>query len=612
MRGIQKIPGFLLMSVSLSAFPFHIENGFLLSPAAAETAPLEEKAATVENIIIAEPSLTFKIKSLRVLGSPLSDADLAALFDSKSSQPLTDRLRQLTAEAIFIPEISVEKTGELRTILTYHNVKLEHVVYGTAAKASAQEANFTIKGTQGDILSGAYGKMQAEAFDIGLAAAVMSETRTDPTVQKTLLYKAFIVDGFTFANQKAHFAMSVKEISGHDVKARPLRQPGSKPISRDKPANEHPLSDYITMVWDGFDIGDAQISGLHTTARSDENPVTFMLDGLRINDLNEGRIAHADLDGLQLESENLNVKLKDLAIGGIDLRALSQTADEENSSGGEANTHRPSLFPAADSLKLSGLQVILFPGLTPRLPASSGEAPEKPKDERTSAAGFDASGFTVEQAETEHSTKNSGEPEQFSGSFKHLIVNLNQNLELSGPGKALANLGYSKFDMSGNVEFSVTPARELTISDFTLSGIDLGKIKASLIAEDVTNDVLSPDPAIAEMAFHQIILKHLDLRIDNFGLLSKVIAHLAEVQHKTIDETRDNYVTAAELIVPVLLGGAPQAKEIASALAKFIADPKTIHLIADAPAGLSLADLSLLQDPTTLLKKLKIEVKAAP
>jgi hypothetical protein len=201
-------------------------------------------------------------------------------------------------------------------------------------------------------------------------------------------------------------------------------------------------------------------------------------------------------------------------------------------------------------------------------------------------------------------------PETFATSFEHLIVKLNPDLGQNGPGNALANLGYSKLDLSGTLELTLNPSRQLNISNFALSGIDLGALKASLIAENVTGDILSPDPAIAGAAFHQAILKHLDLRIDNFGLVSNVIAHLAEVQNKTIDETRESYETAAALIVPVLLGGGPPAKEIGSAMAKFIANPKSLHLIADAPSGLSLADPGLFQDPAALMKQLNVTVTA--
>lgn len=608
MRGILKISGYFLISVDLCfiALPF-FQSAFPISPAAAETASPAGKETMIENIVISEPSLTFKIKSLRVFGGSLPDSDLAILFDSKSAQPLSERLRQLTADTILISEISIEKTGELKELVTYHDVKLEQVAGGIAAKASAAEANFTFSGAQNHTRSGAYGQMRAEVFDMSLAAAMMTQVRTAADVQKTLLYKAFAVDGFTFADPKDGFALSLKEMSGHKVTARPLRQPVSGPADQTEAREENPFSDYVSMVWDGFDVGDAQTSGLHTTVLSEDKSITLVLDELQINDLKEGRIARAGLTGLDLQSEKTNIKLKDLAIGGIDLRALGSLADEQSPLEGEKNARPPKLFSAADSVQLNGLEAVILPSSS----APGEGAAEPPRDTGRGAKGLTAGGFTLERAELNHFPMQDSGPGTFA-SFSHLVVNLNPNLGQDGSGNALANLGYSKADLSGSVAFSVNPAKELNISDLTVSGTNLGALKASLIAEDVTGDVLSPDPAIAEAAFHQAVLKHIDVRIDNFGLLDKVISHQAEVQNKTINETRDSYVSTARLIVPVLLGGGPSAKEIGNAVANFIADPKTLQITADAPTGLSLADLNLLQDPAALMSKLKLKVKSGP
>jgi hypothetical protein len=159
---------------------------------------------------------------------------------------------------------------------------------------------------------------------------------------------------------------------------------------------------------------------------------------------------------------------------------------------------------------------------------------------------------------------------------------------------------------------SFSSLNELNISDLTLSGVDMGKFKSSLRADNVSHDILSQDRAVSETAFRSALFKRLELNLDNEGLIEKILNRQAEDQHKTVEDMRDTYITAAGMIVPVLLGNGPSSKEIGAALAKFIAKPKGFHLVLDAPLGVTAADLSLLQEPASLLEKINVEVSATP
>jgi len=100
------------------------------------------------------------------------------------------------------------------------------------------------------------------------------------------------------------------------------------------------------------------------------------------------------------------------------------------------------------------------------------------------------------------------------------------------------------------------------------------------------------------------------VRIENAGFFERAIAAQAERQNKSADVLRQTYARAAIAFLPALLDNGPEAKAIGSAVAKFVAQPKSLHLIVVAPEGLGLSDLTSIQAPGALLKKLDIKVTA--
>ncbi len=63
-------------------------------------------------------------------------------------------------------------------------------------------------------------------------------------------------------------------------------------------------------------------------------------------------------------------------------------------------------------------------------------------------------------------------------------------------------------------------------------------------------------------------------------------------------------------LVPTLLNHGKGSDQLAAALAKFIAEPKTLRLSVTAPDGISALDAILVKDPAELLERLDIEAVA--
>jgi hypothetical protein len=90
-----------------------------------------------------------------------------------------------------------------------------------------------------------------------------------------------------------------------------------------------------------------------------------------------------------------------------------------------------------------------------------------------------------------------------------------------------------------------------------------------------------------------------------------MIANEAKRSNRTPDAVRSEWVTAAAVGIPAALGDAPAGRTLGSAVSKFIASPKTLHITAAAPNGIGAAELMLFsQDPAAFLKRIDVQASA--
>jgi hypothetical protein len=69
-------------------------------------------------------------------------------------------------------------------------------------------------------------------------------------------------------------------------------------------------------------------------------------------------------------------------------------------------------------------------------------------------------------------------------------------------------------------------------------------------------------------------------------------------------------VAGAAVGIPAMMGNSPASKAIGNAVAKFLADPKTLRISARSRDGLGASDLMMLSDPLALLDKVEISASA--
>ncbi|WOJ89459.1 hypothetical protein RZS28_16945 [Methylocapsa polymorpha] len=551
-------------------------------------------AASAEDVTVKTALATVKISRIDLAGTFLSAVELAQILDAKSAMTIGDRIAKISAAAITIPELITEtKLGSLAQKVVYRNISLTGVVKGKAAAASAEGASFSVSDPEAGDTEGAYGHLTAKAVDLVLAARIMSGTQDDPAEPKTALYDSFSVEGFHLSNATAHFDLGVKAMSGRGVKGRPLRMalagaPEDDQTSRERKKRIALLyADVLeSIAIDGMDASDVRL-----VVHGAQEPVSLSIDHVSMTQFSGMEIGGFALQNFALASESAKIGIEGFSLRKLDLGRLREALAKASASDEDAarSANVGAAMPAVEEMVLTKLDVDFV----------------ETKTGREGARGV----FSAGRLEIRESSQKDGAPIQMDAKLEHFTRALDQ--DDGGAFKDLSDMGYSQLDLSSRIAMTWDEAKqELAIGTMSLEGADMGAIQISGLFSNITKDILSPNREVATVAALGALLKKIDVRIENTGFFERAIAAQAERQNKSAGALRQTYARAAIAFLPALLDNGPEAKAIGSAVAKFVVQPRSLHLVVVAPDGLGLSDLTSIQAPGALLKKLDIKAAA--
>jgi hypothetical protein len=572
--------GSLIFSLGREAPP-----AFLIAEARAAT-----NIASAEDVTIETSLATYRIKRLDLSGASLTKAELAQILDPKSAMTMAERLGKFSASAISIPELVAKtKFGSVTQKVLYRDISLTDVVNGKISAASAAGASFSMSDSAGGDAKGAYGPMSARNIDLLVAAGIMTGTRDQIDAPMRPLYESYAVDGFYFSDAKTRFEIDVKSLTGRGVKGRPPRLPWFEARNGDQSAGESHRRAALLLadVLDSFDVEEMDADDVRLTTHQGDKPVSLSVAHVGAARLSGDKLAEISFRNMALVADKAKIGIAEISFQGIDLKNLREAvAKAAPNSPGAASSARAAI-PSIAEIILKGVQIEI-----------AAKEPEGP-----------GVSFKTERFGLRGSNQKDGLPTRLDVALDHFTCAIGRAEE--GAFKDLAAMGYSQLDLSGRIEADFNePRQELEIGTIALEGANMGMVQVSGLVGNVSKDLLSPNRVVSTAAVLGARLKKLDLHIENKGFFEKAIAAQARSQNKSPDELRQSYAAAVALLAPIALENGPAAKAIGAAFAKFIADPTSLRLVATAPAGLGAADLTLLQTPGALLRKIEIEATA--
>ncbi len=536
--------------------------------------------ASADDLTLETGLSVYRIKRIVLVGASLSSAGLLQLFDPKNAAPLGERLAALTAASIAIPEMTVEtKTGTATQTFIYRDILLNGISAGKAAEANIAGISFSILDPQTGDADGAYGKVSAKDVDLVLAAKIMSETRDQEDEPKREFFNAIDIDGFHLGGAQGE--LDIRRLTAATVTGRaPLRPWREAAAAVAEPSTSGAQRNALLAAFvDAFGSDDLTATEIGLNFRKEANATRLTIGRASISLLDGPRIDGVEAQNLVFARPSGRISVESLSFRGLDLRPLTNSDRAPNLLGED-------LRPDFEQIAMTKLEGRLTP--TEGADASSGST-------------FEVERFAIERAAPKDAAR--------SG----LNVSLDHFTAPAGDGgvfSTLAAMGYERLDLSSRLDVIWSEASsELAINSFSLDGADMGSLNVAAQFSNVTLDLASRDERVAAAAAHSVLIKKLDLHVENAGLFDKALAVQAKNEKQSVDEARQSDILKATLLLPALLGNEAPARALGAALAKFIAAPKNFSLQALAPEGIGIADLEFVQTPGALLKK--IEVTAA-
>ena len=183
----------------------------------------------------------------------------------------------------------------------------------------------------------------------------------------------------------------------------------------------------------------------------------------------------------------------------------------------------------------------------------------------------------------------------------------------STAAQQLVQAGVSRLEFRFDYGATYDPAAKIfSVDVLELTGTDLGTLslrgKIGNIAPEVFGET---DPAGMAAKLMQGTVLGLDIAYVDKGLADKVVAPAAVQQQKSPAALKAEAAAMARQMVPLFLGGAPNANAAADAVARFVAQPRSIIVTLKPKAGaIGFVELMSVDDPMALVAKVDIDVKS--
>ena len=168
--------------------------------------------------------------------------------------------------------------------------------------------------------------------------------------------------------------------------------------------------------------------------------------------------------------------------------------------------------------------------------------------------------------------------------------------------------GIEDLDLSSKIDAGWDEAKQqITIGGVSLSGEGLGKIALSGLVGNVPKELFFGDEFVKQAAMLGVVMKSAEITVENTGVFQKIIAAQAALSGMPEGEMRSSMILGAAIGIPTMLGTSPAARTLADAVAKFLADPRKLHISASARDGIGAADIAA---PDKILDKVDLTATA--
>lgn len=502
------------------------------------------------------------------------------------------RIATISSTSITAPSVtatvSLPGASEAQSVeYTYTNVALRDVRDGRIATWTVDRASFTgdiQQNGKADKIGGGFANMAAYDFDLAAAFAIFDPARANDD-KDVRIYRQVTCGAYEFSIPSTA-RLHVDGLTVDDVRLRPSKLQLSqlrafaaaapKPGTIPTPAQTRDLTQKIAGMYEGIQIGNAEIRGM---AVDFPREGSVSMAALRLN-LDSGRIGELTLEGLDVSSPQGPFKMGRLALKSLDIAGLLRWSSEFAGYG-----QQPTPGQALGMLPLiSGAEIDNLVG-----PHNNSN-----KQIKIDTFSFDWGQFVGPVPTRAHLIASMDIPIEDNDSLLEALF-------LAGvqTTKIDVDLGAAWAEASGT--FGIEPA--------TIEIGNLLRASARVSLAHVQRGLFSSDLQQTMTMATQIEAGALELTLHDLGAVDLLVAQYARAQNISRDDARRAITESIETNAKAM-SDRPEALATAEALAHFIETPGQTLIIKLTPLG-KVPALQLLQllksDPIIALAQFQIE-----
>ena len=362
-----------------------------------------------------------------------------------------------------------------------------------------------------------------------------------------------------------------------------------------------PPPEFLTAILDMYrsiSLGKFEMTdfSLNTEEAETGKPVSVALSRFAISDFINARVGEIVLDGIDVKTEQGKVHLGKSALRGFDFKDLLASFGDFM---GKMTPGPDGVVTPPDVSQLKMPKVEEF-----RIEDISADVMTPPSEDSPEAGPTQVKG-SLALFSLRPDLGPLGVPKQLTMVLDHLKMTLPPN----DPTMAIArSAGVEEVDLSSKFEGGWNDVtQQLKIGGLSVTGEGLGKFALSGVIDNVPKEAFFGDEFVRQAALLGAVVKSAEIKVENSSLLQKIIVAQAKQSGQSESEMKSALIAGAAVGIPVMLGNSPAAKALANAIAKFLADPKTLHITASAKEGIGASDIAA---PDKILDKVDLTATA--
>lgn len=575
----------------------------------------------LDNVKIDLGKLVINAPKVAVKGSTLEKDAFLALFTG-AGESAAGRAAKLNAAEISAPELSLVQTvGDQKQTTTYRDIRLTDIREGKIGHGESASASVIADGAATGPMKGELKRTAFDALDLRQITRVLTEKAAAGANEAMLpVIGNFEQDGYNLDMGKAGkmslgrstargFAAKVGPEPLLDVVSRlakaseevERKQDDKKTADADKPAGkteaERQLGLSMLALFDMFEYGSGEARDLVMNvspppkAGAKAEAVDMRIARMAFGENTPAKSGFA-MEGFQFRSGEAKGGIDSIAYSGFKfgsvIQELRAALNEPDKPVDEIDFRR--FIPTIGTVRLAGISIDAPAIIT-------GKEPVK----------ISLGTFEIKAGE-----QLNGIPTSLAVTIDKLVTPVS---EATGnpAAKDMIAMGIRSLDLSAKLDLAWEAAKnEIAIRTLSFGSAGLAQIEASGTLGNVTKDLFASDLALAQVAALGATARNLQVKLQNFGLVEKLIENEARKSKRKVEDVRQQFTMVASLGLAAILGPSDGAKAVAGAASRFVAKPGTLTVQASARSatGLGLADVITMTEPTEIFEKIDLKADA--